>query len=123
MINNMEQRRGTRKAGGVGLSGVAIQLLAECGMISGVGFPDPAKAGLLVKVSPVPEAVCSRSSVHPVSKRNRINQVFGSDSRICAQQRRPHGECRADAAGEERTATRRLEVIEPFRELLRLNVL
>ena len=49
-------------------------------MIFGAGFPVSAEAELAVRVPPAPEAACSRSSRHPVSTRNRTNQVTESDS-------------------------------------------
>jgi hypothetical protein len=77
---------------------VVLKLPSRCGMISGAGSLDTAIAGLVVCVSPAPEATCNRDSnvraaavrtqsvprlagdsLNPVSNRNRMNQVFGSD--------------------------------------------
>jgi hypothetical protein len=79
-------------------SGVAMKLLTRCGMISGAGSLDTAKARFARGVSPAPEATCNQGSVigtglanawrkravsgdciNPVSERNRIKELFGSD--------------------------------------------
>jgi hypothetical protein len=81
-----------------GFPGVAMKLLFDCGMISGAGSLDTAKARLAMRVPPAPEATCNRvsevssgianarrmravsgDSMNPVSKRNRIKELFGSD--------------------------------------------
>lgn len=79
-------------------SGVAMKLLNRCGMISGAGSLDTANARFARGISPAPEATCDRSSevrtgiasarrlravsgdcTNPVSERNRIKELFGSD--------------------------------------------
>ncbi len=83
--------------GSKNFSSVAMKLLNECGMISGAGSPDTAIAGFAFSIPLAPEATCTRAEVragvanaerlrsesgecsNPVSRRNRIKELFGSE--------------------------------------------